>query len=795
MLQAHVSEQNRIMSLKEQEKVDQDKNNEFAATMLFLNKVDLFKRLPRDVHPLLAASVQVVDFKVGEEIIKQGDAGSEFFVIRMGEAGVYIAPDGGERQQVAMLKQGDYFGERALLRDEPRTATIIAESWISTLRITREKFQGLNLHEKLQFAKRKAVAGGHTKAKTINVKASSPKTAEERELITKALRDNENLTTMVTLDDTCINSLIEVAWQQSVSNSTMLIKELDTNADFFYIVQEGSFDIFMSEKLTNAQPVSAEHASISRGESKKITTVNKGGSFGELALLYSAPRAATVTAREDAVVWVIDRQNFKRTLMQNSQDNIAEYMKYLSNVDILSSLLHEEKKALAQALDEKHFSCGEVILEQGQPGSTFYILIEGEVTVLTNGVEQTKLHGSFDCGQVFGERALLTNEPRAATIKVTSDSAKALAIDKGSFDLLLGPLENILAASSREVELGQTASMLVGKAGQVTDRWRSSRKIKMESLETLGLLGCGGFGVVELVKHRDSGETYALKGLSKGYVVKSDMQDSVMNEKNIMLMCNSPFIIRLHATYNSSQSLYFLMEVAMGGELYATYNCKGLHGSEKHARFYSAGVVLAFEHLHERHVIYRDLKPENVLLDNEGQPKLTDMGLAKFVIGRTYTTCGTPDYFAPEVIASTGHRCAVDWWTLGILIFELLTGHPPFESATPMQIYGKVMKGIGKVQFPSKVGPTAVDLIKRILKKDPSERLPMRSGGSTNLRSHKWFAQFDWDAMLVGKVVPPYQPVVKNNEDIANFDANEEDKPTQLPYEDDGTGWDGEFES
>merc|ERR1719421_506780 len=154
-----------------------------------------------------------------------------------------------------------------------------------------------------------------------------------------------------------------------------------------------------------------------------------------------------------------------------------------------------------------------------------------------------------------------------------------------------------------------------------------------------------------------------------------------MNEKYILSMCNSAFIIKLFQTYNGAQTLYFLMEPALGGELYATYHRKGFHGSEAHAKFYTASVICAFEHLHERRVIYRDLKPENILLDERGYAVLTDMGLAKFAIGRSYTTCGTPDYFAPEMVASTGHTRGVDWWTLGILIYELFTGSPPFESS------------------------------------------------------------------------------------------------------------------
>jgi len=258
-------------------------------------------------------------------------------------------------------------------------------------------------------------------------------------------------------------------------------------------------------------------------------------------------------------------------------------------------------------------------------------------------------------------------------------------------------------------------------------------------------------------------------------------------------MTNSTFIIKLYECYNGSQTLYFLMEPALGGELYATYNRKGFHGSEKHARFYIAGTTYAFEHCHERRIIYRDLKPENLLMDQLGMVKLTDMGLAKFVIGKTYTTCGTPDYFAPELIASTGHTNAVDWWTLGILTFELMSGHPPFESAYPMQIYSKVTKGISKVPFPPKCQGAVGELIKALLKKEPSERLPMRPGGVKNMREHKWFSGFDWEAMKEGKADPPYKPVVKSKKDIANFSARKEDMPRQIEFKDDGSGWDKTF--
>merc|ERR1719263_2003298 len=265
-----------------------------------------------------------------------------------------------------------------------------------------------------------------------------------------------------------------------------------------------------------------------------------------------------------------------------------------------------------------------------------------------------------------------------------------------------------------------------------------------------------------MVEHVPTGECYALKALSKGYVMKTGMQKSVISEKDVQLMCDSPFVVKLFETYNSQESLYLLLELALGGELYATYNKKSFWGKVDHAKFYVGGTVFAFEHLHSKKIIFRDLKPENLLLNDKGHIKLTDMGLAKVVIGKTYTTCGTPDYFAPELIASSGHTNAVDWWTLGILIFELMSGHPPFESAYPMQIYSKVMKGIGKVPFPAKCQGPVGDLVKALLKKEPSERLPMRPGGVKNMKDHKWYSGFDWKQMSELSNEPPYKPVVKS---------------------------------
>lgn len=220
---------------------------------------------------------------------------------------------------------------------------------------------------------------------------------------------------------------------------------------------------------------------------------------------------------------------------------------------------------------------------------------------------------------------------------------------------------------------------------------------------------------------------------------------------------------------------------------------KNMWGNDTCAKYYVAGTTYAFEHLHSKKIVFRDLKPENLLLNDQGHVKLTDMGLAKVIVGKTFTTCGTPDYFAPELIASKGHTQAVDWWTLGVLTFELLSGHPPFESATPMQIYQKVTKGITRVAFPKKCKGHAETFIKALCQTDPQQRLAVKKGGIQNIKEHAWYTGFDWEAMMNRNMKVPYKPQVKSKKDNTNFSARREDMPPQVHYKDDKSGWDKGF--
>lgn len=316
----------------------------------------------------------------------------------------------------------------------------------------------------------------------------------------------------------------------------------------------------------------------------------------------------------------------------------------------------------------------------------------------------------------------------------------------------------------------------------------ANQRIRRADLERVGRLGVGAFGVVTLEMDRRTGRTFALKAVSKGYLAQLHMEHSVINEKRILNMVETPFIVRLLATYNGHEHVYFLLEAALGGELFTTYERLRLYGSEPHARFYVGCCVEAIAHLHERHVIYRDLKPENLLLDNRGYCKLTDMGLAKVSHSQTFTLVGTPDYMAPEVINLTGHNQSVDWWMLGVLLFELLVGRPPFEADTTEKVYEAVRKGINAVRFPAECRK-AQELVRALCAHEPGARI---AAGET--RRDQWFRGFDWQGLRDLRLPAPHVPKVRGPRDLGNFRSCDQEDPPRVPYKDKGTGWDLGFE-
>jgi serine/threonine protein kinase len=315
----------------------------------------------------------------------------------------------------------------------------------------------------------------------------------------------------------------------------------------------------------------------------------------------------------------------------------------------------------------------------------------------------------------------------------------------------------------------------------------------LDDLEVISIIGCGGFAKVECVKLRQScgawpeGAPFALKTMSKAYILKQGMESAAVSEILVWSACKSPFIATCYTAWSSPEHIHLVSEILLGGELYATYNRESLYGNAKCAQFYTACVSLALLHLHGMSIICRGVKPEDVVLDASGYAKLVDMGFAKRLANhgeQSFTPCGTPDYFSPEVIASVGHGVANDWWAVGILTFELLAGAAPFASNTPQEIYHKVNAGIQKVTFPSAVqeAPGASEMIKALCARKPSQRLPMRKDGWKAFRDHTFFSDLDWTALENRSLSAPFVPTVSGPDDVSNFKTpDKEDLPRNFP--------------
>ncbi|KAJ1649206.1 hypothetical protein IWQ61_009634, partial [Dispira simplex] len=319
-----------------------------------------------------------------------------------------------------------------------------------------------------------------------------------------------------------------------------------------------------------------------------------------------------------------------------------------------------------------------------------------------------------------------------------------------------------------------------------------STKVGLDDFHVMRLIGQGAYGRVFLVQHKQSGQYFAMKVVRKSRVVANSRQITFTKaERAILEDVRHPFVVRLFYAFQTAECLYLILEYASGGELFHHMNVERMF-TERVARFFTAEIVLALEHLHTLGIIYRDLKPENCLLDSDGHIVLTDFGLSKLGLpenGKTSTFCGTIEYMAPEVLDESPYDQCVDWWSLGILLYDMITGAPPFHGSNKKKVMDAIRhKGI---KFPDYVSPDARDLITQLLSKNPAQRLgtftgvaaglgpqkgkrrfrpqPLAVGGS-RIRSHRFFRCIDWKQMEARRANPPIIPCLEGDDDTSNFD-------------------------
>ncbi|XP_018338146.1 PREDICTED: serine/threonine-protein kinase N isoform X1 [Trachymyrmex septentrionalis] len=309
----------------------------------------------------------------------------------------------------------------------------------------------------------------------------------------------------------------------------------------------------------------------------------------------------------------------------------------------------------------------------------------------------------------------------------------------------------------------------------------------LENFRLLSVLGRGHFGKVILSQYRNTGEYFAIKALKKGDIIARDEVESLLSEKRIFEVANTtrhPFLVNLFACFQTEAHVCFVMEYAAGGDLMMHIHADVF--GEPRAVFYSACVVLGLQYLHENRIIYRDLKLDNLLLDTEGYVKIADFGLCKEGMGfgdRTGTFCGTPEFLAPEVLTETSYTRAVDWWGLGVLIFEMLVGESPFPGDDEEEVFDSIVND--EVRYPRFLSLEAIAIMRRLLRKNPERRLGSSERDAEDVKKQAFFRHIAWDDLLLRRVKPPFVPVIHSVEDVSNFDEEfTSEKPQLTPPKD-----------
>ena len=309
----------------------------------------------------------------------------------------------------------------------------------------------------------------------------------------------------------------------------------------------------------------------------------------------------------------------------------------------------------------------------------------------------------------------------------------------------------------------------------INKSYSSTSKICEKDFTPIKLIGKGSYGNVFLVRYNRNNTLYAMKVLSKSLLRQQNQQKNTKSERNLMVQINCPFIVSVKFAFQNESKLYLVQEFLQGGDLFFHIHTRPRFSHEK-TKFYIIELVLAIEFLHKNKMLYRDLKPENILIGADGHIKITDFGLSKIISEneKTYTICGTVQYLAPEILGGQGYNNSVDWWSLGCIMFEMLTCKFPFKyrkERLSLDIYKK------KVIFPDYVEESARDLISKFLEIDPSKRLGSGENGSENVKAHRYFEGINWVDAYNKKLKPPFIPKIDNEEDIKYFENTFTDQP------------------
>eukprot|EP00927_Polykrikos_kofoidii_P004110 TRINITY_DN1162_c0_g3_i1.p1 TRINITY_DN1162_c0_g3~~TRINITY_DN1162_c0_g3_i1.p1 ORF type:complete len:901 (-),score=162.04 TRINITY_DN1162_c0_g3_i1:195-2897(-) len=668
----------------------------FASNRVVLDSIHLFDGLNDQQKNAVCEAVFMQVLKAKTRMVTQGEAPAGVYFVKRGNLSVMENANvnaNGEvigGKEIGKLGPGDCYGERALLNNKPQTATVVATGnceilCISTDGLTEALGNSLSscLHKNLVLSalEQSPIFANIQRAQRIAV---------TREMITQSYPPNAQIDTSLRFV-----VLLEGAITGTIRGTE---RKWDHCGDFYEPKGSDSKD------------------ALTAGKNGATLSVLSTKGFSKVSALLGCSSSTT----EDVAVY-------------------ARKSALVKKAPIFRHLSQEQTSKLVPVLVQHKYKKGESIIKQGEAGSSFFVIASGEVTVSLDG----KVIRTMGKNAYFGERALLFDEPRTATISVSSSEAELWSIDKE-------PFTQVVKGNMRE-ELMHRINL-------------QDTNVTLKDVKHIRVVGQGATGVVRLVEHKKTKTRYALKRVCK---TAGKIPPEVKRECDLLAANDHPFIMKLVKTFETKKNVYMLTELITGGELHSAIRQIPRVLSQTQARFYTGSLIIILEELADRRILYRDLKPENVMLDHQGYLKLIDFGIAKQLREgdtRTFTMVGTPHYMAPEVMRGQGYSTPVDLWSLGVLLFEFVCGPLPFANDLddPTEVFTAVMRL--PLKFPDMYKDMeGKEVIQGLLCRNVKKRMGAGPNGFDDLRGAQYFKAETgkpslFDRIMGRELTPPWVP-------------------------------------
>ena len=657
----------------------------YEQNMKFLEGINI--PLDSTIKSIMANNLIQEIYTKGQYICKEGEVGSCMYIIKEGEVEC-IKKD----KVVRILKQGDNFGQKALLENAKRSLDVKAKTDVKIYSISSSFFEtqfGENFREQLYFSFISTAFINSSNFNKINTKMIS-KTFGFFSF--RSLKNGE----LVYPKDQRVCEKLCVALEGNIVDKTINKTEAKR------------YEILFEKQLVEGSEELIKHDLI---------------------------------AEPDCVLAEIDFEKFKEELGGDlkTAHTKSNQLKSFGNISLFRILSDEKIEFLQNNLKIEKFHNGKKIITQGEVGNKLYIIKSGRVDFFVN----SRYIRSLGDGEDFGAKSLILSSDKRTATAIANGEVHCYTLTAKVFKSILEP--NLYEYFTNKFAL-------------------EDNTIELKDLDNIKELGSGTFGNVNLVRNKKNKQLYAIKALDLQQIKKENLETCVELEKNVLLKTDHPFIMKMVKYLKDEHYIFFINEYIKGKELWDVIRDIGLLNKEQ-TQFYVASMLLAINHLHKKKIIYRDIKPENVMVNVKGYIKIIDFGTVKEIEDRTSTVIGTSHYMAPEITKGEGYSFQVDIWSIAICMYEFFCGKLPFgeDLEDPMDIYRAVCKE--ELTFPNFVNDEKyMALLHKMLKKNPTQRLWKLE----QIKVDPYFKDFDWNKLISLSYPPPYMIQMKPDKEITN---------------------------